>query len=76
MLEASELNESQQLMIMTSIGNVRDFDKIAEALCSPYPVTRSHILGLHRRRDFLSRSAFHDQFRMDHRLCRVVCSSM
>ena len=40
-LEASGLNESQQLMILTSTGNEHGFDKIAEALMNQHPRIQS-----------------------------------
>ena len=45
MLESAGLTEDQQKMVLTSTGNCRDFEKIAEALVDQYPTMHMNERG-------------------------------
>ena len=49
MLEASTLSGDQQLMVLTSINNNREFDRLAEALMEQHP--KLHLTDRPSRRD-------------------------
>ena len=57
MLDASGLTKDQQNMVLTSIGNSRDFDKVAQGLIEQHGQIHSHE-GKKTHKNFFAGKAF------------------